>query len=466
MPTRKANAIKAKNNAELLSYIINVTPELRGEIDLPVQGESIAPIGKLIVNNQRYKNAFLNTVNLIGATIIKNNGWVNPWNFTRKGELRFGQQVRELIADLVNVYDYNENFANKTRFLETEVPNIFNYIHEINFQKFYETTTSDAQIAMAFDSEDGLFNLIDNTIGMLYESLEYDRFLVDKYMLQRRILDGTTTVVYIPDFDTLDTRKKVSKIKAVANRMTFRSPNYNPAGVNRATPFESQMTMLNSEFESEMSTEVLATSYFRNDAEMKNRLVLIDSYSETDEERLKMVLGSAYVPFTNTEKEQLQNVVANIMADDFYMDYYYAIDAGAETKQTDFYNPTTLERNVFLHYWGIFSTSPFANIATVSRIAPTVTDVTVNPAAATTAPGQTVQLSATVATTGFANKAVTWTVTRATGEQEGGGKVTVDANGKVTIPSDYAVSSTDTITIQATSVFDKTQYGEAIITVA
>ena len=70
--------IKATSDSELLSYIINVTPELQSEIDLPVQGESIAPIGKIIMNNQRYKNAFINTVNLIGLTIIKRNGWDNP----------------------------------------------------------------------------------------------------------------------------------------------------------------------------------------------------------------------------------------------------------------------------------------------------------------------------------------------------------------------------------------------------
>ena len=40
------NIIKATTDSELLSYIINVTPELQSEIDLPVQGESIAPIGQ------------------------------------------------------------------------------------------------------------------------------------------------------------------------------------------------------------------------------------------------------------------------------------------------------------------------------------------------------------------------------------------------------------------------------------
>ena len=35
------SVLKANNNAELLSYIINQTPELSADIDLPVQGESI-----------------------------------------------------------------------------------------------------------------------------------------------------------------------------------------------------------------------------------------------------------------------------------------------------------------------------------------------------------------------------------------------------------------------------------------
>ena len=60
--------LKVKNDSELLSFIINTTPELASEIDLPVQGESIAPIGKIIMSNERYKNAFINT----RLTIIEN----------------------------------------------------------------------------------------------------------------------------------------------------------------------------------------------------------------------------------------------------------------------------------------------------------------------------------------------------------------------------------------------------------
>ena len=465
------NIIKATSDSELLSYIINVTPELQSEIDLPVQGESIAPIGKIILNNQRYKNAFINTVNLIGLTIIKRNGWDNPWEFTKRGTLRFGQQIRELVLDLCNVYDYNVNFSDKDRFLQTEVPNVFNYLHEVNFQKFYQTTTSDAQLAMAFDTEGGLFDFIDEAISMLYESLKYDTYLVDKYMLCKRIVDGTVTSVKITDYATLTPRQRVAFMKNYSNKMTFRSPNYNPAGVRKATRFDDQMLIMNTEFEADMSTDVLATSYFRNEAEFKTNMALIDSFSETDTARLSELLGDAYVAFTDAEKTALGKVPAVIISREWFMDYDYALDNASGMKQTEFYNPTTLENNHFLHAWRVFSTSPFENAVVFTSDTPAVSSVTVSPATATVSAGMDIKLSATVAVTGFANKAVQWTIDDADGEQEGH-PVVVDVDGTLHVPVDYVGSETsggDTtyndIVVRATSIYDSTKYNTATIRV-
>ena len=125
MPLNKV--LKVNSDSELMSYIINVTPELASEIDLPVQGESIAPIGKLIMSNERFKNAFINTINLIGLTVIDRNYWDDPWEgFTERGTLNFGQSVRELIVDIADVYDYNTYANNPTHFLQNVVPNVYN----------------------------------------------------------------------------------------------------------------------------------------------------------------------------------------------------------------------------------------------------------------------------------------------------------------------------------------------------
>lgn len=456
--SKSKNVLGAKNSAELLSYIINVTPELRDEIDLPVQGQSILPIGKIIVNNERYKNAFINTVNLIGLTVIKRNGWDNPWDFTKRGTLRFGQQVREIIMDLAEVFDYNTYANDTSKFLENSVPDVYNYIHEINFQKWYRTTTSDEQLAMAFETEDSLLNFIDETIGMLYQSLMYDEFLVDKYQLCRRILDGTVTPVYINNFASLTPRERVTIMKGVSNKMTFRSRNYNPAGIRKATAFENQIMILNCEYDAEITTEVLATSFFRNDAEMKIQSKLVDSFSDTDTARLVEVLGDAYVPFTETEKAELATIPAVIISREWFMDYDYAMNnETGDRKYTEFYNPTTLKNNHYLHYWGVKSSSPFENAVVFTTEAPKVKSVTVSPASATLPAGMSVDMKATVVTTGFVNKAVVWSLSESA-------PATIDNKGHLVINSD--ANSKTVITVTATSVYDSAVSGTATITVA
>lgn len=461
--------LKAQTNAELLSYIINVTPELTNEIDLPVQGESIAPIGKLIMSNERYKNAFLNTINLIGLTVIDRNYWENPWEvFANRGRLPLGQTVRELIVDIANVYDYNTYANDPDHFLENVVPNVYNYLHEINYQKFYKTTTSDEQIAMAFNSEDGLFDLIEKIIGSLYEGYKYDKYIVDKYMLCRRIIDGTITSVKIDNYANLTPRQRVAKLKNVSNMMTFRSPNYNPAGIRISTPFSNQIAIINTDFEADMSTDVLATSFFRNEAEMKSRSALIDGFGNHDDARLKELLGEAYVPFTKTELEALSNIPAVIIDDEFFQDYSYAMDNNADTKMTDFYNPETLKRNHWLHTWKVLSTSPFKQAVVFTTDTPAVTAVAVNPSEVSASAGLDVQLQAVVETTGFANKAVTWAITQDP-ETDSAKKATVDLNGKVHIPAGHIASTSSQVNtlikVTATSVYDTTKTGVASITV-
>ena len=458
MPT-----IKKATNAELLSYIINQTPALKENIDLPKQGESIAEIGKLILGNPVYRNAFINTINLIGLSVIKRNGWDNPWEwFTNKGTLRFDQQIREMIVDLANVYDYNAYANDNDRFLDTVVPNVLSAIHEVNFQKFYQTTTSDMQMSMAFTEEQGLYNLIMEIVGSLYESLKYDQYITNKYMLCRRIVDGTVTPSYIANYATLSVRERVSAMKAVANKMTFRNPNYNPAGIRKANRMEDLILIMNTDFESSLSTEVLATSYFRSDAEFKTNGVLCDGFGNHDNARLTELLGAAYTPFTDAELSALAAIPAVIVSTDWFMDYYYDLGADSGVRDTEFYNPVTHKNNHFLSCWMVMSSSPFEQATVFTLVAPSVTSVAVSPAAATITKGQELKLTATVVTAGFGNKAVSWAVGDADAAPIAG--VTIDEFGTLKVAS--TVASETTIYVTATSVLDKTAQAQATITVA
>ena len=269
--------LSTKATPKLLKYMSNVQTELREIIDLPVQGKDIPKIGDLIMSNTRYKNAFINAVNVIALTLIIDDAYANPWeDFTNQGQIRYGQSVREMILDLVDAHDYNENMNNPTGFLTTEVPNVLNYMHEINFQKFYKSTVNDQEIALAFYNEQGLYDFIQAVYNNLRKSYVYDRYIVDKYQVQRRLINGTIPSVTLANFDTNTVRQNVSSMKEYSNNMTFLSPNYNPAGLRLATPFDRQRMILSTGFAVQVSPEVLATSYFRNDAEFRTKLAFID----------------------------------------------------------------------------------------------------------------------------------------------------------------------------------------------
>lgn len=458
----KTKVLKKGNNADILKAIENLNPELRDAIDdLPIQGTDLTPIGELVSKNGRYKNAFLNTVNLIGLTVIKKNIWENPWSFTTRGTLAFGQQVREIINDLANIYDYNENFENVTRFLENVVPNVHTFIHEINYQKFYQTTTSDEQIAMAFTREGGLIDFIEDIVGMLYESLAYDIFLIDKYMLCRALLNGLIAPSVI-EIENKYAREIVSQIKGISNKMTFRSPNYNPAGIRRATSFDDQILIVSSKFEGQFSTEVLATSYFRDEADMRSRLALVDDFGDCDDERLTECLGDMFIPFTDEEKKILSDIPAVLISREWFMDYDYRLTLngeegvgefiGTQGRYTEFFNPTNFTNNHFLSVWRVFSFSPYENATVFVDAKGTVTGVSVSPDTATISVGGSIPITATVTVEGIANKAVTWTSSDET-------VATVDSKGIV------KGISAGTVTITATSIYDNTQTADATITV-
>ena len=446
--------VSVKDSAELLSYVINQTPVLKENLDLPVQGQSIKPIGKLIMDNPVYKNAFLNTMNIIGVTVLTRNHWENPWKkFTDKGRLSYGQQVREIIVDIANVYDYN-NFVNRPHdFVKTEVPNVLNYIHEVNYQKFYKTTTSDEQMAMAFDRED-LFWLVDEIVNSLYEGYEYDSYLANKYMLARRILDGTVTAIEIPNMNSMTDREVVAFIKEYSNNMIFRSPNYNPAGIRKATKFEDQFAIVSTKFDAKFTTNVLATSYFRSDAEMKAQMELCDGFGNFDTQRLSEIFCErdengniipdkylpGYVPLTDAEITALQTIPVCLVGIDFFQDRWYGADNMEPGRKTEFFNPQTMRTNHWLHTWGVLSTSPFEQAIVFTSNAQAISSVQVSPSTATVTKGQELKFNAIVNASGFANKAVAWSINEVA--QQAGANIRED--GILTVPSDYTSTGSGT----------------------
>nr|DAL59327.1 MAG TPA_asm: Head protein [Caudoviricetes sp.] len=409
--------------------------------------ESIRRIGEIIMQYTPLQNEFLNAlVNRIARVIITSKMYSNPLSMFKKGLIDFGETIEEIFVNIANPHQYDvEESENKV--FAREIPDVRAAFHTLNYKKFYKQTIQNKDLNQAFLSWDGITDLISKIVNAMYTAANYDEFVTTKYMLAKAILDGRLSAITV---DANDAKGAVTKIKGVSNALTFMSNNYNAAGVQTFTDKDDQYLLVNSQFDSEIDVEVLASAFNMSKAEFMGHRILIDGFGTLDVARLNALFKDDpnYEEPSQDTLTALNAIPAVLVDKNFFMifDNMYEF--------TENYNGQGLYWNYFYHTWKTFSMSPFANALVFVPAVPSVTSVTVSPTAITCKKGQSVQLSVEVATKNYAPKTVTWK-----SDTDG---VTVDINGHVTV----AASVTDTsATITATSTFDNTKSGTCTVTI-
>lgn len=161
-----------------------------------------------------------------------------------------------------------------------------------------------------------------------------------------------------------------------------------------------------------------------------------------------------YVPLTSDELSALAEIPMSIVGRDFFQNYAYAFDNGAPEKATEWLNPQTLKASHWLHFWGVMSTSPYENAIVFTQTAQGVTGVSVSPSSASVSKGQDLKLSATVSTTGFANKAVLWTSSNS--------NVPVTQDGVVKVPANLDITGSGTAGVWTISIPTILETGDTV----
>lgn len=409
--------------------------------------ESIRSIGEIIMQYTPLQNEFLNAlVNRIARVIITSKMYSNPLSMFKKGLIDFGETIEEIFVNIANPHQYDvEESENKV--FAREIPDVRAAFHTLNFKKFYKQTIQNKDLNQAFLSWDGITDLISKIVNAMYNAANYDEFVTTKYMLAKAILDGRLSAVTV---DANDAKGAVTKIKGISNSLTFMSNNYNVAGVQTFTDKDDQYLLVNSQFDSEIDVEVLASAFNMSKAEFMGHRILIDGFGTLDVERLNALFKDDpnYEELSQDKLTALNAIPAVLVDKNFFMifDNMYEF--------TENYNGQGLYWNYFYHTWKTFSMSPFANALVFVPAVPSVTAVTVAPTEITCKKGQSVQLSVNVVTENYAPKTVNWS-----SNTDG---VTVDINGHVTVAA--SVTPT-TATITATSTFDNTKSGTCTVTI-
>ena len=444
----KAQAL-VKTAPDIVNAIRNGASDMYKSLVPVANPDNVKEIGAILNSYPQLQNEFLNAlVNRIGRVILTSKMYENPWSMFKKGLLEFGETIEEIFVNLAKPFQFDPAVAESNIF-KREIPDVRSAFHIMNYQKFYKATIQNDQLRQAFLSWQGITDLIAKIVDAMYTGANYDEFQVMKYMLCKNIVKGN---LYPVNVDVTKPKEVAANFKGVSNDIEFMKTKYNVSGVHTSTKKDEQYLIVDASFDATMDVEVLASAFNMDKAEFMGHRVLVDSFADLDTDRLAILFKDDpnYIPLTDGEVATLGKIKAVLVDKNWFMIFDNFMNF------TEQYNGEGLYWNYWYHVWKTFSISPFANAIVFTSEAATITSVTVSPSTATVTAGNTVQLSATVVTTGFAPQGVTWSSADET-------TATVDADGLVTVADD--ATSADTVVITATSVFDNTKTDTATITV-
>ena len=453
----KPEAVKLKTTSvDILNAIRNsATANYRDYVPAAQPNQdSVREIGAVIMQYPALQNEFLTAlINRIGRVMITSKMYSNPWSKFKKGVLEFGETIEEIFVNIAKPFEYDPAVA-ESKVFAREIPDVRAAFHILNYQKFYKATIQNEQLRQAFLSWQGITDLIAKIVDAMYTAANYDEFQTMKYLLARHILNGNLYPQQVSTVSTANMKAIIGTVKGISNKFEFMDTKYNLAGVANYSMKENQYIIVNADFDAVMDVEVLASAFNMDKADFMGHRVLIDSFGSLDTDRLNLIFkdDANYTPLTSAEIAALDAIPAVLVDEDWFMifDNLYNF--------TEQYNGEGLYWNYWYHVWKTFSISPFANAVVFVPGARSITSVSVSPATATVAAGQTVLLTANVVTANFASKAVNWSISP---ETEG---VTIDPLGLLSVGAD--VDSGTELTITATSVVDPTKSDTATITVA
>lgn len=447
MATKPKIVTLTNSSVDVLNAIRNsATTNYRDYVPVATaDAESIREIGSVIMDNPSLQNEFLSAlVNRIGRVILTSKLFENPWAVFKKGMLDFGETIEEIFVDIAKPYEYDPAVAEEKVF-KRETPDVKSAFHVLNYQKYYKATIQENDLQKAFLSWSGVSELISKIVDAMYTGANYDEFLTMKYLLAKHILDGH---LYATKGD-IDPLTMCAHIKAISNSLEFPSRKYNMTGVQNFTKKPQQYLIMSAEWDAQIDVGALASAFNMDKAQFMGNRILVDGFGNLDTERLNELFADDpnYVPLTDEQIKTLNDVPCVLVDENFFMIYDILF------KFTEQYNGEGIYWNYWYHTWKAFSVSPFANAVVFTLTSSGIKAVSVSPTTANVAVGQSVSLTATVETEGFASKAVNWT--------SSDGKVaTVNRAGMVT-----AVAK-GTVTITATSAYDSTKKATATLTIA
>mgnify|MGYP000655297144 FL=1 len=335
-----------RNNASY-AYQKDV-PKIDKEQDIP-------KVGEILFGNPTHANEFINAlVNRIALVRVQSATFNNPYKHLKKGFLEFGESVEDIFVGIINAVKYDAEKGASREFKRT-LPNVQSVFHVTNWRVMYPITIEKQALKRAFTSADGVTNLITSIIDQVYQSAEYDEYLLFKYLLIKAISHGK---VYPQPIDTTNMNSVAVAFRGKSNLLPIdMTGRFNESHVQNNTPIDRQCIFMDADFNAKFDVEVLASAFNMNKADFLGRLHLIDDFSSFDNERFEAIREeSTGLEEVTADELTLMKAVKGVLVDEEWFQVY---DNVLEFDET--HVGSGLYWNYWLHVWKTISYSPFAN---------------------------------------------------------------------------------------------------------
>lgn len=331
----------------------NASYDYQASVPAVTQATDIPKVGEIIYGTPAFANQFINAlVNRIAIVRVQSANFLNPYKIVKKGYLEFGESVEDIFVSIAKAVDFSAEKASAREFQRT-IPDIRSAFHVMNWRVMYPVTIQDEDLKQAFLSIDGVQNLIAKIVDSVYTAAEYDEFLLCKYLLLKSISHGK---MYPVELGATMADAAVA-FRGTSNLLPFMSSEYNEAAVKTNTPKERQVIFMDAMYNAQFDVNVLASAFNMDKADFMGRLLLIDNWTEFDNDRFEVIRANSdgIEAVTDAELALLQNVKAVLIDENWFQIY------DNNNKFTEKYVASGMYWNYFYHTWKTVSSSPFAN---------------------------------------------------------------------------------------------------------
>lgn len=292
-------------------------------------------------------NEFMKTLlNMIIKQVIHNKLFSNPLKSLKKGKKPLGDTIEEIYTNFIKADVYDQTGS---ALLQRKLPDTKTVFHRMNRQDKYKVTVNPEELFKAFSSYDKLQSYIATIINTLYNSSEFDEFILTKQLIKQAYDNNAIVVVNVPDpLTSADNGKEFIRIvKTVSGDMVFPNSNNNAYLTAQSEDDKPIITF------SRKSEQVLIIDNPTNVSVDINVLASIFNMSVAEFNETKKIVIDCFPD---------PDVRAALVDEAFFQIYDDLL------MFRDFENPEGLYKNYYLHVWQTLAYSPLVN-AVIFKVA-------------------------------------------------------------------------------------------------